>query len=403
MDDWGSDAGDDLGDISAIPDVQVPEPPPKPAHVAAIPATNAWTRADQSGDVRSGRGAPAARPVGRQGFGSFGAGGGAPPPRGGFSGAERVPHPSAGGGGAARGVTMYVSNLPFDTDESEIADFFGACGVGSSDVRITRHSDTGNIKAAFVSLRPDQSTEAALACDGQPMRNRPVHVKVEGSDRAGGGGRSGGGRDRDRGGYGGSYGGSGGGGASYGGSFGGRERREESGGGGGWGGGGWGGSGGFEPAGDRGGHGDGGRGDRDGGRGGRGDGTQAMDPTIPTGPPPAGRKKLQLKPRTKPLPVLEIDERAISGPRSGSTASPAFSRDGARPSAPVARAGRDSDLPSSGPPTSGRWTNAREAGDTIPAAKATAATSPTAKKDEEGSKPVLLNTFAALEVKDSEA
>lgn len=50
--------------------------------------------------------------------------------------------------------------------------------------------------------------------------------------------------------------------------------------------------------------------------------TQADDPSIPTGPPPAGRKRLNLKPRTKPLPTLDIDHRAIDQPgRAGRGAS----------------------------------------------------------------------------------
>lgn len=339
MDDWASDDEADLGDIGAELDLPQVELPPQPEPAApVIPAVNAWSQPRQRGDARSllppgagpgprGGGGPPGRRTFDNGPGYQRRDDRGPPPQRGSGG----PGGAHGGGGQGRPTVLYVSNLPSRTDENEIGSMFHNCGV--SEIRVTHHSDTGNVKAAFVTIAAGTDPGPALGVDGSMLGNRPMHVKIDGSDRPRGGGGGGGGRERAAygsggfgvngggggGGYGGSsYGGGGGGYSGGGGGFGGRRSNGDGGGGA------WGGSA-YEPAGGR----DGARGDRDRDRGGRDrePRVQQFDPTIPTGPPSAGRKKLNLKPRTKPAPKLDIDHRAI-GDKPRATGE--FSRPGSR-------------------------------------------------------------------------
>ena len=123
---------------------------------------------------------------------------------------------------------LYVGNLSYQVDASELEQLFGAHGQVSS-AQIINDRDTGRSKGfGFVEMANDQEAEAAIAAlNGQQHNGRALTVNEARprEDRGGGGGRSGGG------GYGGG-GGRGGGGGGYGGGGGGR------GGGGGYGGGG---------------------------------------------------------------------------------------------------------------------------------------------------------------------
>ena len=320
-------------------------------------------------------------------------------------------------------TTLYVFHLPFDTSEAEIANLFSHCAVTPADVHLTHHNDTGNIKAALVTVRGDENLNAGLAVDGAKLSGRPVHVKVDG-DRRGGGGQ------RERSGYG----------------FGSKDRRMEampssspyggqrdstwsSG---------WtdrSGSGGFDqsPRGERGGEGRSAGASRGAAVTPRGASDQREDPTIPTGPPPAGRKKLVLKPRTKPPPVLEVDTRAIDGVKPSAPSSVSQPRrrfENSDPSKTLAM--RQSSSPSVTAPLSEdanpnakemtpadpkveKWTTPKDAaaktqGERWSSAKegapqkASGTTQGSNKKDDDSKKrPVLLNTFAALEVNDTDA
>lgn len=411
MADWGDD-DDDLGGIGgldALPDVELPEVAP-----SAPPPENAWAAAKQSPDVRRPvlRGAPPVTsgvPAARVALSKEGLGGAGSPPRGFGGGSNDVRSGGGGGGGFERGAgggggygggggggggsqaaTLYCSNLPFETDEAQIAQFFADFGANPGSVNIQRHSDSGNIRAALVKCASPEAAEAAVeALNNRDFGGRSMRIKVDGSDRRGGsgGGYGGGGGG---GGYGGGMDSGGGGRRSYGSSgFGGGAPRD--GGGDQWGGGGGGGgrsgerkgyggeSGQFEPSGGGGGYGGGGGGGygggRDGDRGGdrrerRGPGMQADDPTIPVGPVSEGRKKLVLKPRTKPPPVLEIDRRLIDPPASsvGSTGGRGMTRGGDGP--PMRRGGPlpDADKPASpesgataGGPKSGNGTGKDDA------------------------------------------
>src|SRR5687767_6178751 len=126
---------------------------------------------------------------------------------------------------------LYVGNLSYQVDSSELEQLFGAHGQVLS-AQIINDRDTGRSKGfGFVEMANDQEAEAAIAAlNGQQHNGRALTVNEARprEDRGGGGGGGG------RGGYGG--GGGGGGRGGFGGGGGGR-------GGGGFGGGGGGGRG----------------------------------------------------------------------------------------------------------------------------------------------------------------
>src|SRR5688572_29926303 len=124
---------------------------------------------------------------------------------------------------------LYVGNLSYDVDSSELEQLFGQHGQVQS-AQIINDRDTGRSKGfGFVEMANDQEADAAIAAlNGQQHNGRALTVNEARprEDRGGGFGGGGGGRRGGGGGY-------GGGGGGYGGGGGGR-----SGGGGGYGGGG---------------------------------------------------------------------------------------------------------------------------------------------------------------------
>lgn len=142
---------------------------------------------------------------------------------------------------------LYVGNLPFTTQESELLALFSEGGRQVGSVRILTDKMTGRSRGfGFVEMGSEEDAQKAIAeLNGREFQGRALTVS-EAKEPSGGGG-FGGGRG-DRGGFGGGGGGRGG---FGGGGGGGRGDR------GGFGGGGGGGRGGF------GGGGGGGRGDRD--------------------------------------------------------------------------------------------------------------------------------------------
>jgi RNA recognition motif-containing protein len=141
---------------------------------------------------------------------------------------------------------LYVGNLPFSADETELESIFNQYGALES-LTIVRDRDTGQPRGfAFVEYKDDAAAEAAIAAtNGMQVGGRALAVNEarpqapRGEGGRGGGGRGGygggggggrggygGGGGRDRGGYGGGGGGNrgGGGGANRGGRGGGRGR-----------------------------------------------------------------------------------------------------------------------------------------------------------------------------------
>src|SRR6476620_1641538 len=121
---------------------------------------------------------------------------------------------------------LYVGNLSYSVDSSELEQLFGAHGQVLS-TQVINDRDTGRSKGfGFVEMANDQEADAAIAAlNGQQHNGRALTVNEARprEDRGGGGGGGGG-----RGGYGG-----GGGGGGYGGGGGGGGRGGYGGGGGG--------------------------------------------------------------------------------------------------------------------------------------------------------------------------
>ena len=121
---------------------------------------------------------------------------------------------------------LYVGNLSYSTDSSELEQLFGQHGQVLS-AQIINDRDTGRSKGfGFVEMANDDEAEAAIAAlNGQEHGGRALTVNEARprEDRGGGGGGGGrggyggGGGGGGRGGYGGGGGGRGGGGGGYGG------------------------------------------------------------------------------------------------------------------------------------------------------------------------------------------
>jgi RNA recognition motif-containing protein len=127
------------------------------------------------------------------------------------------------------GKKLYVGNLSYQVDSSELEQLFGAHGQVVS-AQIINDRDTGRSKGfGFVEMSSDQEAQAAItALNGQEHQGRALTVNEarprEERSGGGGGGRGGygGGGGGGRGGYGG---GGGGGRGGFGGGGGGRGDR----------------------------------------------------------------------------------------------------------------------------------------------------------------------------------
>jgi RNA recognition motif-containing protein len=123
---------------------------------------------------------------------------------------------------------LYVGNLSYQVDSSELEQLFGQHGQVLS-AQVINDRDTGRSKGfGFVEMANDAEAEAAIqALNGQEHGGRALTVNEarprEERGGGGGGGYGGGGGGGRRGG-GGGYGGGGGGGRSGGGGGGGRDR-----------------------------------------------------------------------------------------------------------------------------------------------------------------------------------
>ena len=127
------------------------------------------------------------------------------------------------------GRKLYVGNLSYNVDSSQLEQLFGQHGQVVS-AQVINDRDTGRSKGfGFVEMSSDEEAQAAIAAlNGQQHGGRALTVN-EARPKEGGGGGGGGGR-----GGGGGYGGGGGGGrGGYGGGGGGGGRGGYGGGGGG--------------------------------------------------------------------------------------------------------------------------------------------------------------------------
>src|SRR6266550_1978399 len=130
------------------------------------------------------------------------------------------------------GKKLYVGNLSYQVDSSELEQMFGQHGTVVS-AQIINDRDTGRSKGfGFVRMGRDDEAQAAIAAlNGQDHDGRALTVNEakprEDRPRGGGGGYGGGGGGGGRGGYGGGGSGGGGGGrGGFGGGGGGGGRRD---------------------------------------------------------------------------------------------------------------------------------------------------------------------------------
>ena len=123
------------------------------------------------------------------------------------------------------GRKLYVGNLSYDVDSSQLEELFSAHGSVQS-AQIISDRDTGRSKGfGFVEMGTDEEAQAAIAAlNGQQHGGRALTVNEAKpkENRGGGGGGGGGGRGGYGGGGGGGrggYGGGGGGGGGRGGRY----------------------------------------------------------------------------------------------------------------------------------------------------------------------------------------
>ena len=103
------------------------------------------------------------------------------------------------------GSRLYVGNLPFNTDESQLRTLFEQNGRQVKEVKIVTDRETGRPRGfAFVEMASQDDADAAIrSLNGQAFGGRPLTVneareRERGGGGGGGGGYGGGGR---RGGY----------------------------------------------------------------------------------------------------------------------------------------------------------------------------------------------------------
>jgi RNA recognition motif-containing protein len=96
------------------------------------------------------------------------------------------------------GRKLYVGNLPFNTDETQLQDLFATAGAVDT-VSVVRDRETGRARGfAFVEMGSDADAQQAIntlnnhQLDGRALTVNEARPKTEG----GGGGFGGGGRSR---------------------------------------------------------------------------------------------------------------------------------------------------------------------------------------------------------------
>ena len=96
------------------------------------------------------------------------------------------------------GTRLYVGNLPFDTDESQLRALFQEGERTVTEVKIITDRDTGRPRGfAFVEMGSQADAEAAIkAVNGRELGGRALTVNEAREQTRGGGGGGGGGRRR---------------------------------------------------------------------------------------------------------------------------------------------------------------------------------------------------------------
>ena len=109
---------------------------------------------------------------------------------------------------------IYIGNLPYEAEESELQQLFSTYGEVLS-VALPTDRETGRARGfGFIEMSTEDAAKAISALDGSDFGGRNLNVN-EARPRGSGGGGGGGGGDRGGGGGGGYRGGGGGGGGGY--------------------------------------------------------------------------------------------------------------------------------------------------------------------------------------------
>ena len=91
---------------------------------------------------------------------------------------------------------MYVGNLSYNTDETQLTNFFESAGFKVVRTKIITDRDTGRPRGfAFVEIDAESADEAISALDGQDLDGRNLRIS-EAREREDRGGRGGGGGGR---------------------------------------------------------------------------------------------------------------------------------------------------------------------------------------------------------------
>ena len=103
------------------------------------------------------------------------------------------------------GTRLYVGNLPFDVDESQVRTLFQEGGREVAEVKIVMDRDTGRPRGfAFVEMTSQADAQAAIAAmNGREVGGRALTVNEAREQAPRGGGFGGGGYGGGRGGGGG--------------------------------------------------------------------------------------------------------------------------------------------------------------------------------------------------------
>ena len=90
------------------------------------------------------------------------------------------------------GNRLYVGNLPFEMNETELRNLFEADGRSVTQVSIVTDRDTGQPRGfAFVEMGSQKDAEAAISSlNGQDFGGRSIAVNVARERSSGGGGGS---------------------------------------------------------------------------------------------------------------------------------------------------------------------------------------------------------------------
>lgn len=93
------------------------------------------------------------------------------------------------------GTRLYVGNLPFTADETQIRDLFAQSGRQVSEVKLVTDRDTGRPRGfGFVEMGSSQDADGAIRdLNGHDFGGRPLTVNEAKERSSGGGGGFGGG------------------------------------------------------------------------------------------------------------------------------------------------------------------------------------------------------------------